>query len=591
MKHNGFRRLTAVLLSFALLFSVGTVYAKNKSTVADKDFSIEDGKSFVKIENENGIQYYGVTGDVPVDETSESENQLTLKSKKDYKKANGRKDKVVHSVSAIEPEIDNSKSPYFPAIGNQGNLGSCTYWAQIYYQFTYTMNKSRGIETTPENTFSPQWAYNNIASTDDEVGAYYETYGFMKKQGNVYLSQVPYDLNKTSVYPTEEIWKTSIKNRIKGFQKLDNVGTKNNPITNPDDEDLDQIKKCLHNGEILAYSTCINSWKTVKIKSDSVSPENIKYSGQEAVTMQLGSSGPHRMTLVGYNDNLWIDVNENDLVDSGEMGAFKIANSWGSDYGNNGFMWIAYDALNEVSCVEGVEANSARKSIFSEISRIEVLEYGKDSDLYLKFTLNTSDRKQAKVTLIAEKDGTINTFNSYSNTNKGDSIAYDGTTDSTDATFIVLLSNAATDITSENLEEYSFSVSFSDTTDDTVPLTVKNAEIINESKNKSYTVSNTFPFTLNGEEKTVDFTKSSLNHAVIYYRGYYNPLINYKVGDGEYVSEDGLPMEKCTERPEYVHKYVIDLKDSNNATLYFINGDTNEKETVSYTAKKVLTII
>ena len=51
------------------------------------------------------------------------------------------------------------------------------------------------------------------------------------------------------------------------------------------------------------------------------------------------------MTIVGYNDAIWTDVNGNAVVDPGEKGAFKIANSWGSTWQDNGFIWLAYDAL------------------------------------------------------------------------------------------------------------------------------------------------------------------------------------------------------------------------------------------------------
>lgn len=54
------------------------------------------------------------------------------------------------------------------------------------------------------------------------------------------------------------------------------------------------------------------------------------------------------MTLVGYNDNIWTDIIENVVVDSGEMGVFKIANSWGTNYCNDGFVWITYDAVKKL---------------------------------------------------------------------------------------------------------------------------------------------------------------------------------------------------------------------------------------------------
>ena len=57
-------------------------------------------------------------------------------------------------------------------------------------------------------------------------------------------------------------------------------------------------------------------------------------------------------------------------------------------------------------------------------------------------------------------------------------------------------------------------------------------KIDDETANKVYKLSNAYPFTLDGEEKTLNYTESSLNHAVVYYRGYSAPKINYKLGNG-----------------------------------------------------------
>ncbi len=70
------------------------------------------------------------------------------------------------------------------------------------------------------------------------------------------------------------------------------------------------------------------------------------------------------MTIVGYNDNIWIDINSNGKVDDGEKGAFKIANSHGPDYANNGFVWMAYDALNKKSSVLDFTNSNARQGAF-----------------------------------------------------------------------------------------------------------------------------------------------------------------------------------------------------------------------------------
>lgn len=573
---------------------IAPLYVRAEEVCSFDNYNLEEGQSFVKIENENGVQFYGVAGNLVI-EDSQPENDNIINSVSEYNKlisteSNSKKDIASLSSSPLPDSVDNSQNEYFPEIGDQGSLGSCSFWAQVYYQFTYTMNKDMGVATTYDNTFSPQWAYNVVAGTDEMIGPYYNTYIFMQKQGNVFLKQVPYDLDVTSFTPTEEVWKTSIKYRIKDYQTFKSVGDKNSQITSPNDEDLDLIKSALNNGEVLAYSTYINSWQTTTLKTNADAPQNNKYEGQYAVTSQSGKIGAHRMTLVGYNDNLWIDINSNNQVDSGEMGAFKIANSWGDDYGNDGFMWIAYDALNETSCVEGVEADSAKESIFHEISRIEVLHYNTDAQLYLKYTLNTSDRTQTMVQITAEKDGTTYTCQALSNQYSGEKIAYDGSTKATDATMILLLSNTVNDITPETFDEYNWSVRFIDLSNDSSIFTVKNAEFVNEANNTVYKPDNTYPFTLNGDEKTILHSESNLNHAVVYYRGYESPMINYKVGNGEWSSSPGTELIENTERRGYTHKYVIDLGSSDNATLYFAdkNGKADDNSGKYYTAYKGL---
>ncbi len=570
-------RLCALVLIMTLITSLSAPICTNAQQSVQNTPALYDGKTFVKTEDENGIHFYGVTGDVPVEESDIPKNIKTVSCKEDYyalnQNSNDKKSIASIGVSAPPAFVDNSTSKYFPQIGNQGQLGSCTFFAQIYYQFTYMMNRDMDITTTPENTFSPQWAYNVVAGTDNLIGPYYDCFSFMQKQGNVFLSQVPYTLDTTSYSPSEEIWRTSINYRIKDFYKIDNVGTKDKMITSADDEDLIPIKTALANGEVLTYSTHINSWKNVELKTNPQAPENDKYIGEYAVVAEIGSEGGHRMTIVGYNDNLWVDINENNRVDQGEMGALKVANSWGDEYANKGFIWIAYDALNETSCVEGTNFPANRNEIMGEIAGINVLKHKTDSTLYLKYTLNTADRTQVRLTLVAEKDGTIYSRNAYSNEYSGEKIAYDGSNTATDATMIQLLSSVVPQITSENLSDYSFSLILKDETDDDKPLTVKNCEIVDESTNRIYKPQNVYPFTLNGSEKTIEFTQSSLNHAVVYYRGYDAPTINYKVGNSDFMSANGVALEANTERRGYTHKYVIDLKSNDSATLYFTDGN------------------
>ena len=559
----------SILLIISLFVSsfAGTFYAANKETDA------------TKCKTSNRI--LGATGDIAVDPDSLPDYITVIESVSDYYKATAnktenKKDVAMTKADTLPSFVDNSTSPYFPAIGNQGGIGSCQYWAQIYYQFTYTMNKELGIRTTPENTFSPQWGYNLKASTDDMVGIYYEVYEMMRAQGNVFQSQVPYTEDVTSVHPKEEIWKTSIKYRLKDFQRFEDIGDGETIITSPDDPDLIPIKTAVANGDVLAYSTYIYSWDYQRLKTNANAPENNKYNNEEVIHGVTDKEGSHRMTIVGYNDNIWTDINYNDKVDSGEMGAFKISNSWGSEWGNKGFMWVAYDALNKVSFVKDAPTYKQRIPAFSEIARINVIKPEEHLPVYVQYTLNTADRTQTKLTMHAEKDGTINSRQVYSNIYNGDKIAYDGQKTATDATMIALLSNTTEELTSETINQYSISVSAEDMTDDDKVLTVKDIRIVDEKGGKVYTAENAFPFTLNGETKTIKFTESDLNHAVVYYLGYKNPQIHFKVqGDTDFTS---APLSESEERRGYTHKYVIDLKDKDSVTFYFSDNEGNKDD-------------
>ena len=591
MKKYSLRVLSAVLSATTLLSFSTPV---NVNAVEKSKDVISSNQPFTMYEDDKGIHFIGPTGNDAIGSDDVSTYEKTSNSPFSYNKedskalSNGSTN--ISASQALPASVDNSQSRVFRQIGNQGSLGSCTFWAQVYYQFTYTMNKEMNITTTPENTFSPQWAYNVVAGTDEMVGPYYSAYAFMKKQGNVFLSQVPYDLNVSSFSPTEEIWKTSIKYRLKSYEKLENIGGEDTQITSVDDTDLIQIKTALNNGEVLAFSTYVNSWNSMKIKRANNLTESNKYEGQYTVKSMTGNNGGHRMTIVGYNDDIWTDVNDNNIVDSGEMGALKIANSWGAGYCNNGFIWVSYDALNKVSSVSGVEAEPKREDILSEIARIEVYPYNTDANLYLKYTLNTSDRTQTLVTVTAEKNGTEYKVQAISNELSGAKCAYDGSKNATDATMVFLLSNVVPELTSENFHEYKWSVTFSDSKNDGNIFTVKNAEIVDELSNKVYKPSGIYPFTLDGNEKTFEFAQSSLNNAVIYYTGYDNPVINYKNQDNKWVSTKGIPMEENTERRGYVHKYVIELGSRKQVMLYFSdsNGNVDDNNGKYYTANKGL---
>lgn len=53
------------------------------------------------------------------------------------------------------------------------------------------------------------------------------------------------------------------------------------------------------------------------------------------------------LVIVGYNDSIWIDRNNDGTRQPDELGAFKVAGCEGTDWKNNGFAWFSYGAVND----------------------------------------------------------------------------------------------------------------------------------------------------------------------------------------------------------------------------------------------------
>lgn len=462
--------------------------------------------------------------------------------------------------------VDNSQSKYFPKIGNQGDQGACVCWAQVYYQFTYMMNRSMGIETTSENTFSPTFNY-NIANGGRGQGTWeVDVYGIMKEIGNVPLSTVPHNINDyNNWFPTEEIWQEAMKYRIKDYTIFKDIGLEDSQITGVDDSDLQNIKTLLAQGEVLTVTTYISSWDVGRIKAHTDAPENNKYLDEYVVRLCDGTSERHRLALVGYNDNIWTDINNNGNIDDGEMGALKIANSWGTDRHNQGFMWIAYDALNKVSCVNDCPTVNSRPAVFHDFTQIEIIPYDTDTDLYLRYTLNTSDRSQGKIYATATKGEEEYTFEVGPKRQHGmqsSTYSYDGTTNANDGTMVCALTNIVPNITPETLHEYTWSIKFSDTTADNTGLTVKNCEIVDDSTGRICKPEKTFPFYIDGEQKTLDYT-------IIPYEVVEDGI----VGD---VNDDGVV--NITD-VTFVQKHIAKI--NVESQIYDILGDCNKDGTIN----------
>jgi hypothetical protein len=235
--------------------------------------------------------------------------------------------------------IDLSQDPAFPPIRHQGSFNSCVAFAACYYQLGFEVAKDRGWDASQtQYQLSPKFVYNLINAGGNNYTSLPTAIGVMQLYGAPRFSVYPYDHDCYNWPSTADIWRDAMNYRI-GSSGIAHT--------------IEDMKAALDAGHPISFGTYIYSMAATTTRNNPSSALDDPYVGQYAVKAMTGSSGGHAMTIVGYNDDIWIDVNGNGTLDSGELGAFKIANSWGTGYGTNGFAWFAYNTVRDTSEVAG----------------------------------------------------------------------------------------------------------------------------------------------------------------------------------------------------------------------------------------------
>ncbi|MDE7424490.1 MAG: hypothetical protein K2N51_12520 [Lachnospiraceae bacterium] len=573
MKRRSISILIAIMLAFTILFpaTLDTIQV-NAAVASDSDNSLstEDYATGARQLTDEEIQWL-------------EENQIK------------EEDDTHASSSVVYPDsVDNSNSKYFPSIGNQGTIGSCTSWAMVYYQMTYMINRALDRSANvSSHVMSPKWSY-NLTNNGENQGTYAtDVVKVLMNVGAADLQHVPVpnyngdEIFYTSWHPTENIWRNAQQAKLAGYY-LVSTPSGNTPITSPNDSDLDEIKKYLAEGEILSFETDVHKWYEDTILANSKVPENNKYLNETIISKcdVVDTVGWHRMTIVGYNDNIWVDINKDGKVQEGEKGAFKIANSWG-DYWNNGFVWLSYDTLNKISSVNNAALNNSnRHTSLNYIIRYIVKKTEELSHLYAKITLNSAARDTVKVSISeTTANGTKKKWNTIPFYGQnGKKCSFDGTYLKHDGTFLFDLSNVDSQVSASDLEKNVWEITIQDTKNDADSLTIKQVQLVDDKNNVVYDGDLTDWTTINGESKVVSFNKHVGNTTTIYYEGYNNPNIHYKVGNGEWTAVPGVSMDATNEQQGYHYKKVIDLGDETVVTACFNDGNGNwdSKDGINY---------
>ncbi len=259
--------------------------------------------------------------------------------------AGGSTGKTSAPAGLISPAavIDNSQLQCFPPIRTQSPLNSCACFSTTYYTMTYMVARSRGWDVTgTENTnkFSPKWTYNMINGGSDDGSWITTAYSVMQSNGCATWSEFAYDSNYREWCLDGDVWLNALSYRMSTSGSISNLNT---------DAGISNLKDKLNDGYILNFATHVYDWTYDQSVDNPDSSADDAYVGEDVCYTQGGSAedSGHAMTIVGYNDHIWVDLDEDGERDANEVGAFRIANSWGDWWKEGGFCWYLYSAVKE----------------------------------------------------------------------------------------------------------------------------------------------------------------------------------------------------------------------------------------------------
>ncbi len=206
-------------------------------------------------------------------------------------------------------------SAHFPPIGDQGSYGTCVAWATGYNHKSFLEAWDDNHRTTFNSSqmFSPKYLFWSIPSSQkgaDCNGTGFEpAYDVMISDGVANMATTPYtNLGDCSSSPSNTENTNAANYKIESYRQV-NV-------------EIETLKQYLAQNRALTFGAKLGENFMAWNSSDVLYDDTDTYQGQHAY---------HAMTLCGYDDS------------KGNNGAFKVVNTWGTGWGNAGYIWVDYD--------------------------------------------------------------------------------------------------------------------------------------------------------------------------------------------------------------------------------------------------------
>ncbi len=217
---------------------------------------------------------------------------------------------TINLYKELSPEsLDLSQSSPFPPVISQGSQASCVSFALTYYAYSYLQ----------EYSMSPAFTYNMANGGTDYGSSFSTTIKILEDWGSCSYDLMPYD-------PSDYI---SWGNEYAFLDTINQIPVNGVSVAFSGQTVIDDIKYLLMDDALVCISFDAGQY------DNGFEDGNYIISSEEYDSNTVN----HAQTIVGYNDG---------ITDDGDIGAFRVVNSWGSSWADDGFYWLTYDAFNEI---------------------------------------------------------------------------------------------------------------------------------------------------------------------------------------------------------------------------------------------------
>lgn len=238
-----------------------------------------------------------------------------------------------------------SMRKYAPIPKNQGSYGTCVGWTTAYATRTILLAIQNGWTdplTITQNALSPYFVYERTKPFNDydcqEGTTMFKALEELKTTGVIKYAEFNEICNKNiTISHTQK----ASENKIKEYRRLFETGT-------PNSAKIQIIKKAVSESKpvMVGIECCRSSFLGAKgVDFWQPMPNEIN---------KMETSAGHAVTVVAYDDNKY-------------GGAFQIMNSWGTTWGNLGFIWVRYEDFANM-CFEAYEMDIERKITSANIA-------------------------------------------------------------------------------------------------------------------------------------------------------------------------------------------------------------------------------